>query len=331
MKKVAFYCLIITSLLFSGCQNKDIYSESLENSNLEAVNTNKINVVTSFYPLAFFTEEITGDKVNVVNLSGEQNPHSYKISPQDRIKISKADLVIYQGWGLESWIEDVIPELEKKGVKTLEASHDLEISKMDDHEKDETNSKHDDHEEEGEEESEHDDHNHGEFNPHTWTDPILAKEISQNIYKQLVEIDPKNQNIYKNNLETLNKKLDKLNEKYINTLSNCLNKSAIVSHDAFGYLEKRYNFELHPIAGLSPNDKPSAKLIAELKNIIEEEQITHILTEKNNIERYSKMISDDTGLAILPIDPMGITPKNSDYFETSEKNIISLSTAFKCQ
>jgi zinc transport system substrate-binding protein len=310
MKKIFISIISIFTMVFAGCHFAE---ESTKNNN-------SISVVTSFYPLAFFTKEIAGDYAQVSNISGNKSPHSYKLSPKDRASLSKADLVIYQGIGLESWTEDTIPELEKNGIKVLEASHDLKLNK-----------RHEETEEDNHEVDEHDDHKHGEFDPHTWLDPILAKQISEEITEKLIEIDPKNKNEYKDNLSKLVIKLDNLDKEYNNYITNCINESAIVSHDAFGYLEKRYNFELHPISGISPNDEPSVKIIAELKNIVKQEKITHILTEKNNIEKYSKTISKETGLEILSIDPMGITPKNSDYFKTSKENILSISKALKCQ
>jgi len=309
-----FSIFLFSSLIFSGCQ----ISEN---------NSSKISVITSFYPLAFFAQEIAGDNADVINLSGSKSAHSYKISPQDRVKLSQADLVIYQGVGLETWTQDVISELKQEGVAVLEASHGLHLNKREEEEK------HDEHEEEHEEhEEEHEDeHNHGEFDPHTWIDPVLAQQIAEKIAKNLIEVDSQNAQEYTDNLKILTDKLQILDAQYQSGLKNCVQKKAFISHDAFGYLEERYNFELFPIAGLSPSDEPSAKLIAKLQNIAETQHITHILTEENNVKKYAELLSKEAGIKILSVHPMSTVPEGSDYFQTSQNNLLTLSTAFQCQ
>lgn len=302
MKKIILSSLILSSLIFSGCQiGENTISPIPENND-------KISVITSFYPLAFFTEEIAGGHAVVTNLSGSQSPHAYKISPRDRANLSNADLIIYQGIGLESWTEDLIPELEKNGIAIVEASHDLELKKR----------------------KEHDEYDEEEYDPHTWLDPILAQQTADNIAEKLIEIDPENTADYQKNLQNLKSRLQNLDMLYKESLSNC-SQEALVSHNALEYLEKRYNFDLHPIAGISPSDEPSAKLLAELKELVEHEKITHILTEENNVKKYAQMLSNETGLQMDSINPMGTTPKNGNYFDVSEKNISILHKALQCQ
>lgn len=326
MKKTILSLCIFSSLLFSGCQGETENTASVDSAHTPEA----LSVITSFYPLEFFTTEIVGKNANVLNLAGDQSPHSYKISPQDRVKLAKADLVIYQGLGLESWTEDIIPELTKKNIATVEASHGLSLLET---EKD----AHDEHEdEEHEEYEEHDDehedeHDHGKFDPHTWLDPVLAQEIAKQIAKNLIALDPKNTKEYEQNLAVLLQKLQTLDAEYVSALANCTQSEALVSHNAFGYLQARYAFTLHPIAGLSPTDEPSAKLIADLKKEVEQEGITHVLTEQNNIQAYAQMIAAETGLQMEPINPMGTTPVEGDYFSVSRSNLSALSSAFGCQ
>lgn len=264
---------------------------------------------------------------NVINLTGDKNPHGYKISPQDRVKLLNADLVIYQGLGMESWSEDLIPALKEKNIATLEASHRLLLLEKTNEHEDEENHEN----EEGHKDEEHDEHNHGEFDPHTWLDPVLALNIAEYIAQELIALDPKNEEQYLKNLQRVQEKLTALHSEYTKTLSNCSRPEALISHNALGYLEFRYNFNLHPITGFSPNDEPSAKLLAQLKKIVEKKEITHILTEQNNIQKYAQTLSNETGITMLPINPMGITPQNGNYFDISRQNLASLSESLGCK
>lgn len=337
------YSFLLFSLLFSvvltGCnqaeEQKTPAAKTTNENDAQPVAKEKVSVITSFYALAFFAEQIAGDNAKVMNLAGAQDPHSYKISPQDRVLLSNADLVIYQGVGLESWTEDVIPELEAKNVAVLEASHDLELKPHSEHEDEDHEEGYDDHDDEHEDEhydeEGHDEHDHGEFDPHTWLDPVLAQTIVEHITEELIAIDEKNAAAYTKNAEELIQKLATLDAEYKNALANCTQEEALVSHNAFGYLEARYGFELHPIAGISPADEPSAKLLAELKNIAETEGVTHILTEENNVKKYAETLAAETGLHMKSINPMGITPSEGNYFDVSRNNLATLSEALSCQ
>lgn len=316
-------------------------------------------IETSFYPLAFFAEQITQDLAKVNNLSAGRDPHSYTLSPQDRVRLDNADIFLYQGLGLESWAEDISEDLVAQGVLVKETSEGIAVQKNtseenheEDHEEeghqehsdehddhdDHKEESHDEHEEHSEKEGadehndeEHHEHDHGEFDPHTWLDPVLAQQMVQGISAVIQKKDPQNASIYIQNTNKLLEELGRLDAEYTRALANCKRSDAVVSHDAFGYLESRYGFQLHPIAGLAPSDEPSAKLLSQLKHIVEEKGITHILSEENNVKKYSQTLSAETGVALLPIHPLGTVPHKGSYFDIARQNLASFSEALGCQ
>lgn len=355
MKKI-FLFLILASL--TGCSLAGPQtSKEGASDNLEA--EKQLNIVTSFYPLEFFTKEIVGDKIEVTNLAENQGVHEFVPSPQDIIKLQKANLVIVQGAELEPWAEDMIPQLTDKEIPVLEVSTHLDLHKMeeDEHHHEEEAEEHEDehHDEErhhhdeaehhadeednhshneDEEEHEHEEahheeghhHHHGEFDPHTWLDPVLAQNMIDVIAQKIGEIDPQNIDLYTQNAEALKEKIQEFDAKYSNL--SCEKDEAIISHDAFGYIARRYGFYLHPIAGISNHDEPSAKLLAELKEEAEE-GITHILTEENNIKRFAETLAQETGLKMVPIYALGENSK--PFFEGYQINYDSIKTALNCQ
>lgn len=311
----------------------------------------KKSIVTSFYPLAFMSEQIVGDKAQVINMAANVDVHAYEPSPQDLVKINKADLVVFQGAELEPWTDGVIPELKAKGVSTLEVTHNLELAKTEEHDDhsdngeehgDEHDDKHDDekkkdedkhHKDANKSEKEEGEHHHGEFDPHTWLDPVLAQKMVDEILKAIVAIDSANASIYKTNATVLKDRFAQLDQSFKTGLANCTNKEFIISHDAYGYLVRRYGFKVHTIAGFSPHDEPSAKILAELKKEAEEEGITHILIEENNVRRFADTLASETGLATLPANPLGrgtLDPKK-DFFDVMENNLTSFKTALNCK
>lgn len=282
-------------------------------------------VVTSFYPLYFFTSQIVGDSAEVINLAGASDVHDYSPSPQDMVGLNTADLVIYLGADLEPWTDDVIPQLQQSSIPTLAIADHLPMHDMekDDYENGE-------HADEGEHLEDEDGHHHGGLDPHVWLDPVLAQTVVSEIRNAMITLDTNIAETYQKNADVLLTRLSDLDGMYATGLADCARTEAIISHDAFGYLARRYAFDLHPIAGLSTMDEPSAQVLAELKEEAEE-GITHILTEENNVQRFATTLSGETGLSLIKVNPLGAADNATDYFAVMQQNLDSLRTALGCE
>ncbi len=322
MKKIFILPLLLFSVSLAGCQSGTKNTNTPATDSAPKQQVQKLNIVTSFYPLTFFTEQITGGKANVINLAGNNEVHDFRPSPQDIIQLNNADLVVFQGAGLEPWADDMIPQLQEKSIPTVEVSHDIDLHKMEEHE--------DEHAEEEEEDEEHEEeHHHGEFDPHTWLDPVLAQQMVNSIVAKINEIDPKNSTFYTQNANTVNKKLQAFDDQYTKTFTHCTHNQAIISHDAFGYVARRYNLDLHPIAGISPHDEPSAALLAELNKEAKAGGVSYILTEENNVKQFAQTLARETGLTMLPVNPL--ETDSEEFFTGYTKNFNSFKTALGCQ
>ncbi len=66
----------------------------------KAVQSGKLQVVASFYPLYFFSRQIGGDKADVANIvpSGAE-PHDYEPTAQDMARIERSRLIVLNGGG----------------------------------------------------------------------------------------------------------------------------------------------------------------------------------------------------------------------------------------
>ena len=322
MKKLFLSLLLLSSVL------------PVFNANQAFAEETKL-VVTSFYPLAFITEQIVKDKAQVINMAGSVDVHAYDPSPQDLVKLNKAHLIVFQGAELESWTDSVIPELTAKGISTLAVSQHLELAKLEEHHEEEGHHDkegHKENEEKHKDEEKHDNHHHGEFDPHTWLDPVLAQQMVNEILASLVKIDPVNKALYQANAQALKGRFVQLDQAFQTGLGQCANEELIISHDAYGYIARRYDFKVHAIAGFSSEDEPSAQILAELKKEAEE-GISHILVEENSVRRFADTLARETGLKTLPANPLGrgtLDPQK-DFFDIMEENLISFKTALNCQ
>ena len=221
--------------VFAGCGT----AEKTEPNNTEG---KKLQVYTSFYPMYDFTSKIAGDKVDVINLvpSGTE-PHDWEPSTEDIANLEKADMLIYNGAGMEHWVEDVTKSLSNKDIVLVEASEGLDLMEGHHHHDDEGEETHDHeseeaHEHEGEDATEHE----HSLDPHVWTSIKNAKKEMENIKNALVKADAANAEYYEANFKMYSEKFDELDKKYETEIAKLSNKNIVVSHEAFGYLCKEY-------------------------------------------------------------------------------------------
>jgi len=156
---IAIAIAVIASVLaFSGISNDSTPMESPEQANL-VPQAEKITILTSFYPYHEFTKNVAGDFAEVKQFmpSGVE-AHDWEPRAQEIQSLKDADVFVYNGLGMESYIENIIESGEFDNVVFLKASEGVELLKFeDDHDDHAKHDDHDDHDEHAKEDD-HDDH-----------------------------------------------------------------------------------------------------------------------------------------------------------------------------
>ncbi|MDR6973755.1 zinc transport system substrate-binding protein [Streptomyces sp. 3330] len=282
-----------------------------------AANTDKFDVVASFYPMAFLAEQIGGDHVNVTSLTEPgQEPHDLEISAKQTAALQESDAVLYLK-DLQPSVDDAVAQSEIKtkidaaSLTTLE-KHGNEV---------------------GGHAAEHDDHEDEEssgLDPHIWLDPVRYAEVAEGVGKAFEKADPDHAAAYQANTATLVKKLDALNTRFEDGLANTKTKVFLTTHAAFGYLAERYGLTEEAINGLDPESEPSAARVKELEKMAEADGVTTVFYETLVSDKTAKTIASDANLRTDVLDPIeGITKKSrgTDYFAVQEANLEALKTA----
>ena len=165
----------------------------------------------------------------------------------------------------------------------------------------------DSHEEHAHEEDEHEeddlehDHEHGEFDPHIWTDPLNAIIMVDNILEALVEVDPSNEEFYTQNAKNYKEELLALDKDLEEGLANLKSRTIIYGgHFALGYFAYRYGLEyVSPYEGFSPDAEPTPQKIAEMVELMNNLQVKTIFYEELLDPKVSSVIASETGADML--------------------------------
>lgn len=304
--------LLSISVLLAGCGS----------SNTSKLSADKVNVVTTFYPLYYIAQEIGGDAVNVINLipTGVE-PHDWTPKSLDLQHASNAQLLIYQGSGFEGWFPDFQKGLSSdSSVRIVEASKGIQLI----------------HTDEEDEYGAHDDHGHeaGDTDPHTWVSPKSALVMAENVRNALVEVDSSHKADMEARYQVLKEKLIALDKKYEQELSQVQKREIVVSHHAFGYLARDYNLEQHALMGISGDSEPRAQDIIYLTKLVKEKGIGYIFFEELGSDSIANLIASEAGVETLILNPLeGITTKqekNGDnYITLMERNLNNLVQALQ--
>ena len=259
-------------------------------------------------------------------VEGGGSPHGYMLRPSEARMLAKADLIIWVGPALEGFMEKSLQNL-AKGAHKLELMEALKghLLPMREggsweahagHEMDEDSSRlgeeHHHHETHG-----HDSHDEGEFNPHLWLSPLLAKEIVSETVRHLVAIDPEHAAVYQQNETRLHARLEGLYQELNDKLVPYKDIPYIVFHDAYPYFEAAYG--LSPVGSITvdPERKPGAKRISEIREKIKELNALCVFSEPQFEPRMVDIIIEGTGARKGILDPLGaeLIADDDSYFK----------------
>lgn len=151
----------------------------------------------------------------------------------------------------------------------------------------------------------HDHHDHDGVDPHAWMDPIIAADWLEPIAVALGKADPDNADTYLANAKAAHDQLIALNGEINTALAPIHDQPFVAFHDAYGYLERRYN--LTNAGALAPGDAtaPGAARLAELKAEVQEKGIKCAFAEPQFDPALLKVVGEGTGMTIGTLDPLG--------------------------
>lgn len=269
------------------------------------------SVVTTILPLHALTAGVMGNvAAPTLLIKGGNSPHSYSLRPSDAKALSNADLIIWVGTELESFLAKPLVNLSQKSrIITLIQQQELirlpqRVSGVWEH-----------HDEHGQEISETG-HSEKHYNPHLWLDPQNAIRIVRLVTEALIALDQTNRTVYQSNALDLEKRLLKLDQELDHQLQHVKDLPYLVFHDAYPYFEHRYN--MHPLGAISinPERRTGAKRIAEIRNQIKASNALCVFSEPQfKPQLVQALISGTTANAGI-LDPLGadLSPGQESYF-----------------
>lgn len=262
MKKIFILCLIII-LLLCGCTGSNT-----------ANNKDKVNVVTTIFPLYDFVRAVGGKNVDVTLLipaGGEV--HSYEPTPSDIRAIYDADCFFYIGGESDSWVSRILSD---KGVNAYPLIDSVNLLTED-----------------GED----------EYDEHIWTSSENAVLMLKKITSVFCDLDKEKEEQYKNNCDRYCKKIEGISKDIKQTVENSNNKFILVADRfPFKYMASEYGIEYKAaFGGCASSTDISLKVMKRLVNTVKEKKLKYVFCTELSNQNIARSLSEQTGVKILEL------------------------------
>ena len=217
-------------------------------------------VITTTEMVADIARNIGGDFISVTSLiSPGVDPHQYKCSEKDIIKLAGADIIFYNGLNLEGKLYKILRRAQRE-IPTYAVGDYIPKEKLI--------------------------FNGGTPDPHVWFDPNLWIYAVKNVADGLINIDPQNAIYYRKNEELYIRELMECNKNIIKYLEAVPEnkRTFITSHNAFSYFNAAYGWNIIGILDVNASGETS---VQPLVKTIFERDIKHIFTETSIPSRFA--------------------------------------------
>ena len=289
-------------------------------------------VMTDIAPIQSLTAQVMGNLGSPdLLLPPGADPHDFALRPSDAARLGDANVVIWVGAGLTPWLDEPLetlaPQAKHISLLDVEGWSKLDIREVgmehddhgdhgddDDHDDHEANENHDDHDghdnhdghDEHKDHDDHHDHDHGDFDPHAWLDPSVAKVWVNAIADALSQADPDNAAIYAVNAADASAELTALEDEVAASLEGFSDIAYVLPHDGYQYFENRFGLEAQAaIAGIDART-PGPAQIAEIRAQMVDENVVCVFSDAAIGERWAQVITEGTAANTVQIDATGV-------------------------
>ena len=343
-KSVVFIVTISMILGMTGC-----------GKTTEKEDNYRLKIVTSLFPYYDMARAVIGDVKGIdlkMTVTPGQDSHSFEPTPSDVIQMENADVLIYNGGSLETWIDTLLDSLNNKNQIQMKMMDYVDVlneeivegmdTRFEEHDHDEHSHKEDNHNKEKHKEDSHSEENHKEDNhsedssndsefhnedseeeheetdEHIWTSPVNEIIMTEKICETLSKALPEEKENFQKNAENYISQLKELDNEFRTIVENAkINEIIFADKFPLQYFAKEYGLKYYAaFPGCGSDMEPSAKTIGFLVDKIKEDNIKAVFYLELSSHIVADAIETDTGAKPLQFNSChNITQKQFDRGE----------------
>ena len=300
----SLFAVTVTVLLAASCASS---------SGQTRATTPGVRVAAAFYPIEEILHRVGGDLVDVVDLTPPgAEAHDVEMTAKQLEALHSTAAAYFLGQGFQKSVQRSIESLEQavvkvdllRGIPLLDAGSTGET--LD-----------------------------GGLDPHVWLSPANMIAMTNDVAASLSTLDTANAATYRANAEAYVARLTALDETMASGLRQCVSRTFVTNHRAFGYLADRYGLTQIPIAGLSPDDEPSTKQLEAIAAEAMRAGATVIFVEENLSPALADTLAGELGISTTKLQTLETLTTDQlhegvGYVTAQEANLSALRKGLNC-
>lgn len=272
-----------------------------------ANSADRLKIATTFTVIADMAKNVAGDAADVVSITKPgAEIHNYQPTPKDLLRVRDADIVFWNGLGLERWFEKFMRRLKNaKEVVISSGVEEIPIVKGPYRDKP---------------------------NPHAWMSPGAALIYVANIRDALVEIDPDNAEIYRENATAYSEEITALIEPLREKLSVVpqTQRWLATSEGAFSYLARDFGLQEIYLWPINADAQGTPQQVRRMIDAVREHKIPAVFSESTISNKAARQVARETGShygGVLYVDSLstddGPVPTFVDLLRLTTETIVN--------
>lgn len=292
-KSAAIIGACVIAFAFTACSGKP----PLKNKAVPG----KISVAVTFDAMKEFTEVVGGDKVSITTMVPDgTEPHDFEPKTHDLEMMSDARIFVYNGLGMENWVDQAIQAIGNPKLLVVEASKGAKAITYSD----------------GKSIQEH-----GRADPHLWLSMKGAENGVRNIRDALVKADPKSRDYYERNCRNFIGKLENLSNEYTVKFKSAPNKNFVTGHAAFAYFCRDFGLTQHSVEDVFAEGEPSARQLRQLADFCKRERVKTVFVEDMVSPAVSRTLAAQVGAKVKKIYTVESSEDGKTYLARMQDNL----------
>ncbi|WP_347330141.1 zinc ABC transporter substrate-binding protein [Marinimicrobium locisalis] len=260
----------------------------------------EVDVVTSIKPLALIARAVVGESGRVSHLlPPNASPHDYPLKVSDMQRLTDADLVVWVGENLETFLRRPLNPLKAEKRLTLSTLEGIHWPEQDEHDHD------------------HGDHHHGPRDPHLWLNPNNGAVVARALAERLAALDPAGAQGYRDRAGALEQTLSELDRALETRLAPVRDVPFAVYHAGYQHFVDRYRLNQRAAVTLSPERRPGARHLYELRERLR--NAACLFTEPYYDMGSARRLADELKLRLGELDLLGAREAITSYPQLLER------------
>ncbi|KRF05647.1 ABC transporter substrate-binding protein [Arthrobacter sp. Soil782] len=289
----------------------------------EAAESGALQVVTSTNVYGSIVETVGGQNVEVTAIvnSLSQDPHSYEATVQDKLAVSKADLLVENGGGYDPFLHQLADSVEMDHDYVLSAVGISGVAPEDEaHAEEEAHSE--------------DEHDHGSFNEHVWYNLDAMADLADAIGEKLAELDPANADTYESNADTFAEEIAGLQGQAEALASEADGRTVAATEPVPAYL-----LEAAGLKDATPADYTEAieegadvpvAALNEMQELVQSRSVAFLAYNEQTEGPQTQAVRSTAEAASVPVVQFTETlPEGEDYLSWMSANVENIAEALK--